>query len=248
MLRAAAILLLVCGLHLLIYPQLANLHTGNPCKVILHNWRDYGYWHLDGQLVMNPGGIDPGEPLKIYYGHRPAVLILPYLLEELPGAAGGNGLLYDLIVVALTYSALVWLFGTGLRGLLLASVACLTPGVIYSILQIDTIGVPALFGIPVMCFAARAFTRPETSASLRVTAFLVVAVYMLMNWPTVFPLGIMIVYVLVPKLRLEKNRALFLPSTPYRNRRRRRVPGRPPRQRNQRSRFLERLLLGSARL
>jgi len=194
-LRAGVIFVLLSAFHLFLYAQVLDAHRGGGLPyIVMHNWHEYGYWHLDGQLITNPGGIDPGEDLVTYRGHRPTVLLIPYLLVELPGATGGDGLLYDFIVIAFTYVAVLSFLGTGPRGLLIASALCLSPAVINNINGLDTIGIPALYGLGVMSFAAGVFTRPETRNSVRAIAFLLVAVYMLVNWPAVFPLGIMLVY------------------------------------------------------
>jgi hypothetical protein len=209
-LRAVAVFVLLCSLHLFLYAQLPEARRGGGLQaIVMHNWHEYGYWQLGGQLVVNPGGIDAGEEESIYYGHRPVVLVVPYLLKELPGVAGGDGLLYDFIVLALTYSALLWLLGTGLRGLLIASAVCLAPGVMYNIANVDTIGVPTLFGLGVMSFVGGAFTRSETKVSVRFASFLVMAIFMLLNWPTLFPLGIMGVYVLCKSQDWKKAAVYF---------------------------------------
>ena len=87
-----ATFIFLCSLHLWIYAGLqeARKEAGWPNSV-LHNWHEYGYWHLNGQLVANPGGLDAGEKPFVYPGHRPLLLLPPYWLKELPGITGGNG-------------------------------------------------------------------------------------------------------------------------------------------------------------
>ena len=160
----------------------------------MHNWHETGYWKLDGQLVANPGGLGPDEKEFIYPGHRSNFLILPYLLKELPGAAGGNGLLYDFTVLALTYGALLWLLGTNLRGLLVAGIVCLSPGFMNNVAGVDTLGVPGLLGIAAMSFAAGCLSREGASPGLKYAALAVMAVYMLLNWSALFSLGVAAVY------------------------------------------------------
>jgi hypothetical protein len=207
---AAAIFVLVCSLHLFLYAQLpeARRNSGWPTEV-MHNWHEFGYWHLGGQLVANPGGLDAGEEPFIYPGHRPFFLVLPYLLKELPGAAGGDGLLYDFAVLALIYSAVLGLLGAGLRGILIASAVCLAPGVMNNIADVDTLGVTFLFGLAAMSFAGGALARHEAKLSTRLGAFAVMVVYMLLNWPTLFPLGITAVYVLCKRSDWKKVAGLF---------------------------------------
>ena len=112
-----ATFIFLCSLHLWIYASLpaARKEAGWPNSV-LHNWHEYGYWHLNGQLVANPGGLDAGEKPFVYPGHRPWLLLPPYWLKELPGIAGGNGLFYDFVMVLATFAGLTLLFGTGARG------------------------------------------------------------------------------------------------------------------------------------
>lgn len=194
--RAAGVFLLLAALHLLVYAQMpaARRDNGWP-TIVMHNWHENGYWRLGGQLVTNPGGLDAGEAKDIYPGHRPTFLIIPYLLKELPGAAAGDGLLYDFTVLALTYAALLWLLGAGLRGVLIAVAVCLAPAFINNLVDVDTIGVPAMLGIAAMSFAGGCLARSETGLPLRLAALAVLALFMLLNWSTLFPLGIAAVYV-----------------------------------------------------
>ncbi len=177
--------------------------------IVMHNWHEYGYWKLDGQLVANPGGLDAGEEKFIYPGHRPTFVVLPYLLKELPGAAGGDGLFYDLAVLAITYAAILCLLGMNLRGLLVACVMCLTPGFFNNIAVVDTIDVPALFGIAAMSFAGGCLARSETKISMRLAAIAMMCLYMLLNWSTLFSLMVVAIYILCRRRDWIKSACLF---------------------------------------
>src|SRR5215469_3117094 len=147
------VFLLLCGLHLWGYAHLPKARTqsdGAYASVVLHNWHEYGYWHLHGQLVANPGGMNAGEKPFVYPGHRPYLLLVPYWFRELPGAAGGHGLLYDFFMVLVTFAGTTSLFGTGMRGVLLAFIVCLCPGFIYNVISIDLTSFPELFGLAVL--------------------------------------------------------------------------------------------------
>ena len=195
--RIAGIFLLLAALHLFLYSRLPDARRDNGwATIVMHNWHEYGVAAMDGQLVANPGGLDAGEEQFVYPGHRATFLYLPYVLKELPGAALGNGLLYDLTVLALTYAGLLWLLGTGLRGLLTASVVCLTPGFINNVVVVDTINVPALLGLAAMGFAGGCLARKETPWRMQAAAVLVACLFMLQNWSTLFSLGVAATYVL----------------------------------------------------
>jgi hypothetical protein len=197
MLRAGGVFILVCALQLFLYAHLpeARRNAGWP-TIVMHNWHEYGYWPLHGQLVANPGGLEPGEEKYVYPGHQPFFLIIPYLLKELPGAAGGDGVIYDFALLALTYAALLFLLGTGGRGILVASAVCLAPGFLANVAGVDTIAIPALVGIGALAYAGGVLAENEAKLSARLAALAVMLVFMLLNWSTLFCLGIAAVYVL----------------------------------------------------
>ncbi len=206
----AVIFVLLCSFHLFLYAHLPEGRTdvGWP-TIVMHNWHEYGYWQLHGQLVANPGGLDAGEEQFVYPGHRPFFLILPYLLKELPGSAWGDGLLYDFFVVTTAFAALLWLFGINFRGLLIACAVCLAPGFFNNATDVDTIAIPALFGIAALSFVTGVFTRTESKLSLNLAALVVLVLYMLQNWSTLFPLGIAAVYVFCKRSDWQKTAGYF---------------------------------------
>ena len=207
------VFLLLCGLHLWGYAHLpAARKQGDVtnASVILHNWHEYGYWHLGGQLVANPGGLDAGEKRFIYPGHRPYLLLLPYWLKELPGAAGGNGLLYDFVMVLITFAGLTRLFGTGARGVLLASIACLCPGFILNMVAIDLTSFPEVVGLAVLPFVAGRLTDDGEKPVGRVLTLAVLVLFMLMNWSTLLPLFVLVIYLCVKRPDQWKKLAVYL--------------------------------------
>jgi hypothetical protein len=208
--RIIGVFLLIAASHLFLYSRLADVRRDNGWPtIVMHNWHEQGYRQLDGQLVANPGGLDAGETKYIYPGHRPTFLIFPYLLKELPGAALGDGLLYDFTVLAMTYLALLWLLGTGFRGQLVACVVCLAPGFMSNVSNVDTIGIPALLGVAAMSFAGGSLARKETTLTQRLAAFGVMVLFMPLNWSTLFPLGIAAIYVWCKTAEWKKNAAYF---------------------------------------
>ncbi|HEY1660970.1 MAG TPA: hypothetical protein VGI03_00995 [Verrucomicrobiae bacterium] len=207
------VFLLLCSLHLWGYAHLPNIRTESDssfANIILHNWHEYGYWHLHGQLVANPGGLNAGENPVVYPGHRPYLLLPPYWFKELPGAAGGNGLLYDFVMLLATFTGLICLLGTGLRGVLLASITCFCPGFIHNIVSIDLTSFPELFGLAVLPFVAGRLTDSAGKPAGRVLALVVMVLYMLMNWSTVFPLFVMAIYLCAKRPDQWKKLAVYL--------------------------------------
>ena len=195
-LRPAGIFLVLAAIHLLLYAQMpdARRDKGWP-TIVMHNWHESGVAALGGQLVANPGGLDAGEEKFVYPGHRPGFLAMPYLLKELPGPAGGNGLLYDFTVLALTFGALVWLFGNNFRGIFIACAVCLTAGFMNNVGEVDTLSIPGLLGLAAMSFAAGCLVREKKSVWLTTAALAVMAAFMLLNWSALFSLGVAAVYV-----------------------------------------------------
>ncbi len=196
-LKPAVIFVLLASLHLYFYTHLSeSRRDGGWPSIVIRNWHESGYAALHGQLVANPGGLNPGEEQFIYPGHRPTLLIPAYLLKELPGAMFGDGMLYDLAVLAATYVAMLALFGCNWRGNIMASIVGFTPGFINNIAQIDTISVPALLGLAALGLVASRLARRESNVSVYLGTLLLAAVYMCLNWSTLFSLGIAAVYVL----------------------------------------------------
>lgn len=191
------VFLVLCGLHLWGYAHLPKARTqsdGAYASVVMHNWHEYGYWHLHGQLMANPGGLNAGEKPVIYPGHRPYLLLVPYWFRELPGAAGGNGLLYDFVMVLATFTGVTCLFGTSARGVLLAFITCLCPGFIYNFISVDLTSFPELFGLAALTFVAGQLADSGGKPAMRALAVVVMVLFMLMNWSTVFSLFVMAVY------------------------------------------------------
>ncbi|HEX7652558.1 MAG TPA: hypothetical protein VF607_03565, partial [Verrucomicrobiae bacterium] len=180
--------------------------------IVMHNWHEYGYQALHGQLVANPGGLAEGEKPFIYPRHRPTFLTIPYVLKELPGAAAGDGALYDGVILALLFGSVLWLMGTHTRGLLTASVLCLAPGVMSNLINVDTISTPALLGIAVMCFVAGTINRPTAANGLKAITGLILVVYMALNWSSLFSLTVLAAYLLVRQTDWKKPAIYILPA------------------------------------
>jgi hypothetical protein len=207
------VFLLLCGLHLWGYAHLPKARTqsdGAYASVVLHNWHEYGYWHLNGRLVANPGGLQAGEKLFIYPGHRPYLLLVPYWFRELPGALGGNGLLYDFVMVLATFAGAISLFGTGMRGLLLAFITCLCPGFIYNFISIDLTAFPELLGLAVLSFVAGRLANSSGKPAGLVLALVVMVLFMFMNWSTVFSLFVMATYLCAKRPDQWRKLAIYL--------------------------------------
>ena len=206
-----ATFIFLCSLHLWIYASLpaARKEAGWPNSV-LHNWHEYGYWHLNGQLVANPGGLDAGEKPFVYPGHRPLLLLPPYWLKELPGITGGNGLLYDFVMVLAMFVGLTQLFGTGARGVLLASIACLSPGFIANVVTIDMTSYPAAVGLAVLPFAAARLADGGGKPARQVLPMAVLLLFMLLNWSTLFSLFVAAVYLCARRPAQWKNLVVYL--------------------------------------
>ncbi len=109
-----------------------------------------------------------------------------------------------------TFAGLTWLFGCGPRGTAVAFAACLSPGFISSVATIDTVSFPAVMGIAALAFVAGSLMRGGgESPGFRPAILLVLALFMLMNWSTLFSLFIAAVYVCVKRVRWKSLAVYF---------------------------------------
>lgn len=156
-----------------------QLRAGNPrtgwVPVALRNWADYGYGSLRGRVVINAGGIAPGEPSEIYQGYRGYSLLPLYGLLRLTGnLAVAEAAFYLLLSVGL--AAVVWFFLGRDFGSALAAVAfCCSPGIIRAGVSWDPVPGTVLLGLPVILgvAAAAASGRLRTRAGLMALGLLV---------------------------------------------------------------------------
>ena len=199
-----AILLLAVGIH---FGMSAD--SGWPC-IVMHNWDDYGFLALKGQLVANPGGLQPGEAWDVYPGHRPAFLYLPYLLKGGALADPAREWLYQAFMCALMVGGMQALFGFGIRGAIAALFLSLCPGYIANLHHIDTISYPALLGLSIMGFAGCVLAKETVSRTQLAGVFLLLTAFLLTNWSAAFSLGILVPYLLVKNPQILRRLGVFL--------------------------------------
>lgn len=161
-------------------------------NIVLRNWHDYGLFNLDGKMIWNPGGIGVTSAPKLYGGHQPWVLYLAYFLQWLTGSPGDHGLLFFVLFCWSVWASLRLLFADWSWGPYLAFAGALSPGLLRSPLQLDTLAIPVPLGLAVFTFINRRVARNEKRVLSLFISLSLLSVYVLINWTTVFALGPML--------------------------------------------------------
>jgi hypothetical protein len=180
---------------------------------VLNNWEQYGFSALRGQLVTNPGGHGALDDPQIYGGHRPHVARAAYFIGILTGSPGEDGWLFH-VLLSVIVGISIWIgFGRTNSAALLAICTIISPGFIRSPLQLDTLAIPVLLGIPVLFVASRVF--PATPENWRKVAlfFVLLVFYTQINWTTALSVFVIFSYLVASKKLGLKSLALFLATS-----------------------------------
>jgi hypothetical protein len=175
---------------------------------VLRNWEEYGFFKLGGKLVYNPGGHNAIISPRIYTGHHAASLYLPYLVASLSGDTKRAGLLFHILLAALTMGTTWHFLGRTQMALMVGCAAVLSPGFVRCNTFFDPLAVPVLLGLPVMCWSRDLLQRPSITWKSAFLLAIVMAGYSLLNWTVVFAFGIFAAYLFAAPE--TSRRSLFL--------------------------------------
>jgi hypothetical protein len=166
------------------------------CQIVMRNWQSEGFSAMRGQLVANYGGLSPNEEPVVYPGHRPEFLYIPYFLKYSLPFGDARGILYVVFMTSISFWGIARLFAYRPYGITAACLFCVCPGYIANIALIDTISFPGVLGVSTMCLAASFLIgKRQTTAGL-VAVGLGMALFMTLNWSTLFSLAILGMFVL----------------------------------------------------
>jgi hypothetical protein len=183
--------------------------SGSWAHCVLNNWEQYGFDNLGGQLVANPGGHEAIETPQIYGGHKPYVAQAAYFIGSLTGSFHEDGWLFH-VLLSLTVGISIWLgFGKTNSATLLAICTIVSPGFIRSTLQLDTLAIPVLLGIPVLFLASKAFLDSRKNWQTIALFFTLLVCYSQINWTTALSLFVIFSYLLASKNSDAKTLFLF---------------------------------------
>lgn len=184
-----------------------GLGTGWPQDVV-RNWEQFGFFNLHGKLVVNPGGFEAETHPYCYPGHRPESLYPVFLCYHLLAATGLGFLAYYAVIAAVVLWSIWQLLGRTDRTFWLAAMAVLAPGYVRWQTVLDPMVAAVLFGFPFCAAVLGLLRRPTLNWIHWVALFLLILIYSLVNWSTVFVHAMLFMTLLV--LRRVSWRNLFI--------------------------------------
>ena len=177
---------------------------------VLNNWEQYSFSALSGQLVTNPGGHGALDNPQIYGGHRPHIARVAYFIGILSGSPGENGWLFH-VLLSVLIGISIWLsFGRTNWAALLAICTIISPGFIRTPLQLDTLAIPVLLGIPVLFVASKVFSPKQHDWRKTALFFVLLAFYVQINWTTALSVLVIFSYLVASNKLSLKSLVVFL--------------------------------------
>jgi len=184
--------------------------NGSWAHCVLNNWEQYGFSALRGQLVTNPGGHGALDDPQIYGGHRPHVARVAYFIGIVSGSPGDDGWLFH-VLLSVVVGISIWLgFGRTNWAALLAICTIISPGFIRSPLQLDTLAIPVLLGIPILFVASKVFSAKQDDWWKTALFFVLLAFYVQINWTTALSVLVIFSYLVASKKLRLKSLLVFL--------------------------------------
>lgn len=158
--------------------------------VVLHNWHDYGWWHLRGGYVVNAGGIQPGESARILHGHLTTALWPHYLFCQLAGSqTAAYGLAY-LMFIAFLLGAFWWTFADKRMALLWGAAFAFSPAFLRSYLDVDPVSYGLLYTALLFPAGLKLLAEAPAKRSRTTAALLLMLLALSLDWPNALALAI----------------------------------------------------------
>ena len=164
---------------------------------VIRNWEQFGFFNLQGKLVVNPGGFEAATQPEIYAGHRPASLYLASLCHRLFGGSDCGFLFYYALMSGVVLLSIWQLLGRTERAFWLAAMGVLTPGFVRWQTTLDPNLAAVLFGFPFCAAVLVILRQPGLKATYWAGLFALILIYSSVNWTTIFIHGMLFVTLLV---------------------------------------------------
>ena len=153
---------------------------------VVRNWEQFGFFNLNGQMVVNPGGFQADTKPEIYPGHRPASMYPAFFCHHLFAATGLGFFAYYAVTAAMVLLSIWWLLGRTERAFWLAAMAVILPGYIRWQTELDPNLTAVLFGYPFCAAAIWLLRRPRLNWRQTAALFALIVIFSAINWTTVF--------------------------------------------------------------
>ncbi len=183
----------------LFFGQSDQMRNGGWAHSVLRNWDEYGFFKLEGRMIINPGGHGVLDDPQYYTGHRPHVLRAAYFVGHLTGNPGHEGWLFQALLSGLVGWAIWKGLGQSLTSFLIAFCTVVSPGFIRNSLVLDTLAIPVLLGIPFLVLAALLLRKDQLRPINWLCLLLLCAIYTPINWTTGMALVVVFFYFVTSK-------------------------------------------------
>jgi len=164
-------------------------------RSVMRNWEQYGIAAFKYQFVINPGGISHGERPEFYMGHRPLCLLPAYYVGHFFGGAGESALPVLLMLSMTTTCAVLFFLRRNNLALATGLLIPLCYGYLSQVRTYDPIAATILLGIPMMAASVMLICTERIKGVI--LGVILMLVYSQLNWPSIFPLAVASVYLMI---------------------------------------------------
>jgi hypothetical protein len=172
-----------CAAIFLLYYEDGNIGSSWPINVV-HNWLQFGFLSLHGQLVYNPGGFDIAEHPMVYAGMSPVSLYPPFLASKIFEWSGLDTLPFDFFLVPLLLWAIWRLLGRDDFAVTVAALAVLCPGYMRFLKILDPNTLAVLPAIPFAVIVLAILRKSKLTATQWIGLVIFTLAFMSLNWTT----------------------------------------------------------------
>jgi hypothetical protein len=159
--------------------------------VVLRNWHDYGWWSLRAGYVVNEGGIQAGEPVRILHGHLSTVLWPYHLLHLLTGDLAMSYGLAFLAFIACLWGAFWFAYPNKRLAVWWSLALVCSPAFLRSYLDVDPVSHGLLYCTLAFPVALRWLMAPSEPNRLQtIWLSLLLLVVLSLDWPNAMSLAI----------------------------------------------------------
>jgi hypothetical protein len=166
---------------------------------VVRNWEDFGFFHLHGQLVMNPGGFEIATNPVIYPGHRAMSLYPVFICTRIFAGSIGFFLYYTLISIVV-FASINCLLGKGDWAFLIAATVMICPGYVRWQTVLDPNVTSVLLGFPYSVMALSLLKKPGFGAVHFVLLVILILAFTTINWTTAFVHFSLLVTILLTRI------------------------------------------------